>query len=290
MIDAFSGMTRPKKQQHRAKRLFERLRDEHGFTGGITIVKDYVAGWRQRAQEMFVPLVHPPGHAQADFGEAIGIIGGVERKIHFFAFWPSYPPGTLRPYWMTSSKRVLGHLKINRAIATRYDQLADSFLGMQDAGAGNYRSGLLVSPLVHFGACGFCAFCHFGVKAIDYGREADAVVLAVGWSTCERLVVVFEIMAAHKHRTVGNATDVVHKTGRPSGLVRCAHKAGIEHPAVAGPHVKLADDDRFAEAVQKVPACMLYPTLVDVKAHDIAEFRASFHTFRCIRGKPTAQI
>jgi transposase len=27
-------------------------------------------------------------------------------------------------------ERVLGHLKINRAVATRYDQLADSFLGM----------------------------------------------------------------------------------------------------------------------------------------------------------------
>src|SRR6476469_9757211 len=76
---------RPKKQQHTAKRIFERLRDEHGFTGGITIVKDYVAGWHQRAQEMFIPLVHAPGHAQADFGEAIGVIGGVERKIHFFA-------------------------------------------------------------------------------------------------------------------------------------------------------------------------------------------------------------
>ncbi len=78
--------SRPKKQQHTAKRIFERLRDEYGFTGGITIVKDYVAGWRQRAQEMFVPLAHPPGHAQVDFGEAIGVIGGVERKIHFFAF------------------------------------------------------------------------------------------------------------------------------------------------------------------------------------------------------------
>jgi transposase len=78
--------SRPKKQQHTAKRIFERLRDEHGFTGGITIVKDYVAGWQQRAREMFVPLMHPPGHAQADFGEAIGIIGGVERKIHYFAF------------------------------------------------------------------------------------------------------------------------------------------------------------------------------------------------------------
>jgi transposase len=88
VIDRILGddKSRPKKQQHTAKRVFERLRDEHGFTGGITIVKDYVAGWRQRTQEMFVPLVHPPGHAQVDFGEAIGIIGGVERKIHFFAF------------------------------------------------------------------------------------------------------------------------------------------------------------------------------------------------------------
>jgi transposase len=78
--------SRPKKQQHTSKRIFERLRDEHAFTGGITIVKDYVAGVHQRAQEMFVPLVHPPGHAQADFGEALAVIGGVEQKIHYFAF------------------------------------------------------------------------------------------------------------------------------------------------------------------------------------------------------------
>jgi transposase len=81
----FDDKSRPRKQQHTAKRIFERLRDEYGFTGGLTIVKDYVAGWRQRAQEMFVPLEHPPGHAQVDFGEAIGVIGGVERKIRFFA-------------------------------------------------------------------------------------------------------------------------------------------------------------------------------------------------------------
>jgi transposase len=77
---------RPKKQQHTSKRIFERLRDEHGYTGGITIVKDYVAGSRQRSREMFVPLAHPPGHAQADFGEALAVIGGTERKVHFFAF------------------------------------------------------------------------------------------------------------------------------------------------------------------------------------------------------------
>ena len=78
--------SRPKKQQHTSKRIFERLRDEHGFTGGVTIVKDYVAGVQQRAREMFVPLAHPPGHGQADFGEALAVIGGVEQKIHYFAF------------------------------------------------------------------------------------------------------------------------------------------------------------------------------------------------------------
>ena len=35
-----------RKQHHTAKRIFERLRDEHGFTGKETIVKDYV---RERA-------------------------------------------------------------------------------------------------------------------------------------------------------------------------------------------------------------------------------------------------
>ena len=27
-----------------------------------------------------MPLSHPPGHAQCDFGEVLVIIGGVERK------------------------------------------------------------------------------------------------------------------------------------------------------------------------------------------------------------------
>ena len=87
VIDAIllADKDRPAKQRHTSKRIFERLRDEHGFTGGKTIVKDYVAGVRIRNQEMFVPLVHPAGHAQVDFGEALGVIGGVARKIHFLA-------------------------------------------------------------------------------------------------------------------------------------------------------------------------------------------------------------
>jgi hypothetical protein len=49
------------KQRHTAVRIFERLRDEHGFTGGITIVRDYVAGAKLRSREVFIPLSHKPG-------------------------------------------------------------------------------------------------------------------------------------------------------------------------------------------------------------------------------------
>ena len=48
-----------------------------------TIVKAYVREQRLGGQEMFVPLAHPPGDAQADFGEALVVIAGVECKAHY---------------------------------------------------------------------------------------------------------------------------------------------------------------------------------------------------------------
>ena len=85
VIDAIleADRTAPVKQRHTAKRIFERLRDEHGFAGGYTVVKDHVRLCRARGRETFVPLAHPAGHAQVDFGEAVGVIGGVRQKIHF---------------------------------------------------------------------------------------------------------------------------------------------------------------------------------------------------------------
>jgi transposase len=49
-----------KKQRHTAHRIFERLRDEQGFSGGYTIVREYVARAMLRRREMFVPLSHRP--------------------------------------------------------------------------------------------------------------------------------------------------------------------------------------------------------------------------------------
>ena len=78
--------SQPKKQRHTAKRIFDRLKAEHDFGGGYTIVKDYVRQARLTHKEVFVPLAHPPGDAQADFGEALVVIAGVEQKAHFHCF------------------------------------------------------------------------------------------------------------------------------------------------------------------------------------------------------------
>ena len=76
---------RPAKQRHTAQRIFERLQEEHGYRGGVTIVRDYVRAKKQSQQEMFVPLFHPPGDAQVDFGEADVMLGSVLKRVHYFA-------------------------------------------------------------------------------------------------------------------------------------------------------------------------------------------------------------
>lgn len=76
--------SRPAKQRHSALRIWQRLRDEYAFPGCYTIVKEYVRQHKLSQREMFVPLAHPPGHAQADFGEALVVIAGQDQKAHYF--------------------------------------------------------------------------------------------------------------------------------------------------------------------------------------------------------------
>ncbi len=73
-----------RKQRHTAQRILERLRDERGYDGGYSTVRDDLRPRRQARREVFAPLQHPSGHAQADFGEAVTVLGGAEQKIRFF--------------------------------------------------------------------------------------------------------------------------------------------------------------------------------------------------------------
>ena len=72
------------KQRHTAKRIFDRLREEWGYTGGLTAVREHVAEATDRAREAHVPLALGPGVAQVDWGEADLEEGGATVKGHMF--------------------------------------------------------------------------------------------------------------------------------------------------------------------------------------------------------------
>src|SRR6516162_6833958 len=74
----------PPKQRHTARRIYERLRDEHGYPGCPSIVRDAVRAYKQSQAEVFVPLLHPPGEGQVDFGRAEVVVAGVPHKAALF--------------------------------------------------------------------------------------------------------------------------------------------------------------------------------------------------------------
>ena len=64
-------LTYLQKQQHTAKRILDRLREEEGFDGSYSIVQRYVKSVRHAQQARATQeLVWEPGSAQVDFGEA----------------------------------------------------------------------------------------------------------------------------------------------------------------------------------------------------------------------------
>ena len=74
-----------KKQKHTAKRIYDRLVAEKGFTGGESTIRDYVRKYKNRTNEAFVPLAFPYGDAvQVDWGEVTSYIGGERIVVNIF--------------------------------------------------------------------------------------------------------------------------------------------------------------------------------------------------------------
>ena len=98
----------PRKQRHTARRIYQRLVAEYGFTGGESTVRQVVAELRGRQVEPYIPLVAAPGEmAQVDWGPAVVIIGGRRTEVQLFclrlrfsgvAFVRAYPTQRLEAF------------------------------------------------------------------------------------------------------------------------------------------------------------------------------------------------
>jgi len=84
----------PHKQQHSARRVYDRLKEMYGdeFDASERAVRKFVADIRKELQtntDGFLPLEHPPGEAQADFGKARFIENGITYDGYYLNL--SYP-------------------------------------------------------------------------------------------------------------------------------------------------------------------------------------------------------
>jgi transposase len=78
----------PRRERHTAKRIFERLRDEYGYTGGESTIRNYVAARKRElglsARAVTFPIDHQPQEAaaQMDWGERTAEVAGIAVKAH----------------------------------------------------------------------------------------------------------------------------------------------------------------------------------------------------------------
>ncbi len=70
-----------RKQHHTPRRIFDRLKDEYGYPGGYTAVKEVIRDRRLRQREVFMPLAHRLAEAQVDFGAAAFSWGGLRAVL-----------------------------------------------------------------------------------------------------------------------------------------------------------------------------------------------------------------
>nr|WP_325300896.1 IS21 family transposase [uncultured Dysosmobacter sp.] len=81
-----------RKQRHTARRIFERLREERGYEGGLTLVQNYVAERKRlmaQPDDCFLDLKWAPGSAQIDFCDVDVIVRGSVMRM--FLFTLSFP-------------------------------------------------------------------------------------------------------------------------------------------------------------------------------------------------------
>jgi transposase len=102
LIDAMlrEDLDAPRKQRHTARRVLDRLIDEHALTGiTYSTVRDYVRVrrpeiWAEAGRsmgEVYIAQVHEPGaHAEVDFADLWVVLNGVKTKLFLFTLRLSY--------------------------------------------------------------------------------------------------------------------------------------------------------------------------------------------------------
>lgn len=118
IVDAWleQDQREPRKQRHTIKRVYDRLRDEHEYTGGYDSVKRYYNKKKFMlglSREGYLPLAQPNGHAQIDFGKFkyYDAAGMAQKGYELVVSFPSSNAGWVQVFQSENQECLLEGLK-----------------------------------------------------------------------------------------------------------------------------------------------------------------------------------
>ena len=174
-IDAWleADKSAPRKQRHTARRVWERLRDEHGVFVGESTVRRYVTEVRRRQEvpltEVMVPQRHVLGdEAEVDFGTITVELAGITVDVQLFLMRLSASGRTFTRAYLNECQEVFldGHVQAFEHLGgvptrIRYDNLKAAVVRVLK-GRDRVESERFVAMRSHYGFDSF--FCQPGVK------------------------------------------------------------------------------------------------------------------------------
>lgn len=108
---------KPKKQRHTAKRIYDRLVEEHQFTGSSSTVRHFVREKKEmmglNVGEAMVPLDGEMGEAEMDWGEATIVLAGETIKVKMFCMRSRYSGESFVQVYRNERQEMLfdGHIQ-----------------------------------------------------------------------------------------------------------------------------------------------------------------------------------
>jgi transposase len=168
-----ADLSAPRKQRHTARRVWERLVDEHQANVAESTVRRYVGEVRRRQAvpifDVMVPQRHPLGEeAEVDFGDISVYIDGILTVVHLFVMRLSASGQAFRRAYLNEAQEVFldGHVRAFEAFGgvpgtVRYDNLKAAVVRVMK-GRDRLESERFVALRSHYGFESF--YCRPGLE------------------------------------------------------------------------------------------------------------------------------
>ncbi len=192
--DVIADRTAPRKQRHTARRVWERLVEEHDVKVAESTVRDYVRAAKRRLVldhvEVTIPQHHELGaKAEVDFGSVRIYLAGVLTEVELFVMRMSASGKAFRHAYGNEAQEVFldGHVHAFESFGgvpsrIRYDNLKTAVVKVLQ-GRSRVESERFVALRSHYGFESF--FCRPG---IDGAHEKGGVEGEIGRFRRRRLV------------------------------------------------------------------------------------------------------